>query len=118
MNENSEKSELYLLITYAPITHAHHIRESLSMTKAGTLDDGYDSYSSTTSCISRFRPLAGSNPTIGSIGHVEIVQEEKIETIVMQKYLSDTLISLEKVHPYEKPCIIVLPVNDYRFYIK
>lgn len=65
----------------------------------------------------RFRPLNGANPAIGNIGKVEVVEEEKIEVVVLKKYLKNVLQKTKEAHPYEKPYILVHKVINYEDFL-
>jgi hypothetical protein len=62
----------------------------------------------------RFRPLEGSNPHIGIQGRMELVDEVKIELVVREDVLVDSLRALRAAHPYEEPAITVSEVIDYK----
>ena len=108
---------LYNVVIFVPVTHADIIREALSDAKGGTMEDGYDSCTFSCRGLTRFRPLHGANPAIGTIGSVEIVEEERIEVTVLPKYLTQVLTAVTSKHPYEKPCILVQEVKNYVNYL-
>jgi hypothetical protein len=56
-------------------------------------------------------PLKGAHPTIGKVGKLEVVKEEKIETVCERSVLKKVLAAVKKVHPYEAPAIDVYPVE-------
>jgi hypothetical protein len=65
----------------------------------------------------RFRPLPGANPTIGSIGVVEEVAEEKIESICLEEFLTPVCDAVKAAHPYEGPAIHITRVLDYASFL-
>lgn len=100
----------YHLIIYVPVENAQAIRDVLAGGGAGQIGN-YDSCSFSILGIGRFRPLAGADPHVGSIGKVEEVEEERIEVVIpdgvdLQALLGD----IRKAHPYEEPAIHVLPM--------
>jgi len=104
----------YAIITFVPLTHADAIRQALAETHAGKLGN-YDSCSFSSKGIGRFRPLKGANPTIGKIGKIEAVEEERIEVMVevtSEKDLRKIVTALRAAHPYEEPAIHVSPLFD------
>jgi hypothetical protein len=113
IQHNTPDHDLYLVSVYVPMTRADKIRQTMAESMAGTLEDGYDSCTFSTKGTGRFRPLEGATPTIGEIGKVEAVEEEKVESVVKKDHLTNLLQNLKKMHPYEKPCIIVAPVVNY-----
>jgi hypothetical protein len=122
-----------------PETNAEAVRAALAQSKAGNIGN-YDSCSfsikgtgryllAVASChpsdptcalinfvipYCRFRPLKGSNPHIGSLGRVEVVDEVKIEVVVREDVLVNSLRALRAAHPYEEPAITVSEVIDYK----
>jgi len=70
----------------------------------------YDNCSFSMKGAGRFRPLKGSNPTIGKQGKIEEVPEERIEVVVTSHQLKGVVEAVKKVHPYEEPAIHVLPM--------
>lgn len=104
--------KLLKLVIYVDTAHADLIRQTLAQAGAGHIGK-YDSCSFSTRGIGRFRGLEGSNPTIGEVGKLEAVEEERIETICYEKDLEKILKAVRTVHPYEEPAIDIYPLlND------
>lgn len=96
----SEK--LAKLAVFVPIKDADRLRQGLSNAGAGQLEN-YKSCSFTSSGTGRFKPLKDANPTIGSIGHFEEVEEEKVEVVFPASMSSIVLKAMFAHHPYEVP---------------
>jgi len=96
--------KLYKLVVYASVANADQIRELLGKLGAGKIGN-YDYTSFSVTGTGRFRPLKGANPTIGSVGKLEEVPEERIETIVSGEILNDVVAKVRAAHPYEEPAI-------------
>ena len=92
---------LYKLAVYVPNTHVDKVKNALSDAGAGHIGN-YSHCSFTTNGIGSFKPLENTNPYIGNIGEVELVEEVKIETIVPQRILGGVISSMIKSHPYEE----------------
>lgn len=108
--------ELYYVVVYVPIDHADAIREILANNHAGEIG-AYDSCSFSTVGTGRFRPLPGATPHVGTYGKLEKVDEERIEVVVKDQYLSPALLALRDAHPYEEPAIIVMKIENYNNYL-
>jgi hypothetical protein len=61
----------------------------------------------------RFRPLADANPHIGVIGSVAVVDEVKIECVVLEENLATVVSAVKASHPYEEPAIFLSEIIDY-----
>jgi hypothetical protein len=103
---------LYHLIVYTPVSSANAVRKALAEAGAGAIG-AYDSCSFSSKGTGRFRPLKGANPTIGSVEHLEEVEEERIEVVVPKETLIRVVRAVKQMHPYEEPAIHLLPMEDY-----
>ncbi len=100
------------IAVFVPATHADKIRKALNDSGACKLGN-YDNCSFSTKGIGRFRGLEGSNPSIGKIGEIEKVEEEKIEVLCSFEKYKEVLEAVKKAHPYEEPAIDVYPLLRY-----
>ncbi len=91
----------YKLVVYAPTNNADAVRKALGDAGAGKLGNySHCSYSSIGQ--GRFLPLDGANPTIGSVGKSEIVNEERIEVTCNQDVLEKVMTAMKAAHVYEE----------------
>lgn len=97
------------LVTFVPVADAEDVRRALAAAGAGTIG-GYDSASFSTIGEGRFRPLAGAEPTIGAVGELEVVKEERIEVVMPRARRAEMVAVLLAAHPYEEPAYDVLPL--------
>lgn len=93
---------LYQLIVYVPLQNADDLKTALFDAGAGKYEN-YDRCSWQIQGMGQFRPLSGSNPTIGTHGTIEQIEEVKIETICKAEHIKEVLAALKKAHPYEEP---------------
>jgi len=103
------QEESVKLVVYVPETHADLIRETLGKAGAGKIGD-YEYCSFSVKGIGRFIPLETAHPTIGEIGKLEEVVEERIETVCYKKDLERIIAAVNKVHPYEEVAYDVYPL--------
>ena len=103
---SGENTKLFTLVVFVPVTHAGNVRAALASSGAGSLGN-YASCSFSSKGVGRFRPLPGSNAFIGEVGKVEEVEEERIETEVLEEKLQAILTAVKAAHPYEQPAIHV-----------
>lgn len=103
------QNELVKLVVYVPEMNASLVRDAMGNAGAGSVGD----YSHCTFSIKgtgRFKPLAGSNPTIGQVGELTEVVEERIETICYKKDLKKIISAIKDIHPYEEVALDVYPL--------
>lgn len=101
--------ELVKLIVYVPETHAEAVRNVLGNVGAGKIGNySYCSFSS--KGTGRFKPENGANPTIGQIGKLEEVAEEKIEVACYKEQIRKIIEAIKQVHPYEEVAIDIYPM--------
>ncbi len=99
------------LVTFVPVSAADAVRSALAAAGAGKIGD-YDAASFSGPGEGRFRPGPGANPTIGSTGELEVVDEVRIEVIVDRSARSAVLAALVTAHPYEEPAYDVIELAD------
>jgi hypothetical protein len=108
---------MYSIVIYVPVTHADAVRAALAASGAGAVGE-YDSCSFSCRGHGRFRPLSGANPFIGSAGGgVEVVEEERIETIVLDADVRRVVAAVKAAHPYEEPAFHLSAVLDYKLFL-
>jgi hypothetical protein len=99
----------YKIVVFVPVTHGDRLRQAMGEAGAGIIGN-YSHCSFTTRGIGRFRPNSGANPSIGEVGRLEAVDEERIETACPEEKLKSVLAAMRRVHPYEEPAIDVYPL--------
>nr|WP_187361211.1 Nif3-like dinuclear metal center hexameric protein [Phytoactinopolyspora mesophila] len=90
------------LIVFVPEPDAGGVLDALTAAGAGVIGN-YERCAWMTTGTGTFRPGAGANPTIGSVGAVEEVAEYRLEMVVPRRLRSDVLTALKAAHPYEEP---------------
>lgn len=101
----------YLLRTTVPATQAEEVRTAIGKAGAGQLGN-YQNCSFSLSGTGRFEPLAGVNPTIGTVDELETVSEVEIKAIVSPLHKEAVLKALVASHPYETPSYQVWPLDN------
>ncbi len=103
-------SKRYKIVVYVPADHANKLREAMGDAGAGKIGN-YSHCTFTLKGTGRFKPEEGANPTIGSVGKLEEVSEDRIETVCEEDKLQDVLNAIREVHPYEEPATDVYPIE-------
>ncbi|MDF1604180.1 Nif3-like dinuclear metal center hexameric protein [Nocardioides sp. YIM 152315] len=99
------------LTTYVPVADADALRAALADAGAGRIGD-YDHASFSSPGQGRFRPLEGAHPTIGSVGAIETVEEERVEVVLPRPRRAAVVGALLAAHPYEEPAFDVVELAD------
>lgn len=102
----------YKIVLYVPESHADQLREAIGNAGAGIIGN-YSHCTFTIKGTGRFKPLEGANPTIGEVGNLEEVSEDRIETVCEADKLEAVLKAIKDVHPYEEPATDVYPIEVF-----
>ena len=105
-------SKKYKIVVYAPESHADILREAMGKAGAGKVGN-YSHCTFSVKGVGRFKPEVGANPTIGEVGRIEEVTEERIETVCSEEKLQDVLAAINAVHPYEEPATDVYLIESF-----
>ncbi|MEQ6902050.1 Nif3-like dinuclear metal center hexameric protein [Nocardioides sp. YIM 152588] len=100
------------LTAYVPADAAAPVRAAIAEAGAGRLGD-YE-FASFTSAPgeTRFRPLEGANPMIGTVGEIETVEEVRVEAVLLRSRRAAVVSAMLAAHPYEEPAYDVSEVAD------
>ena len=98
---------LDLLIVYIPIPDTDRMLEALFAAGAGRIGN-YDSCAFVAPGAGQFRPLTGAHPTIGAVGEIERVAENRVEVSFPRSLREVVVSALRRAHPYEEPAFHVL----------
>lgn len=101
--------ERILLVFTVPVADADRVRQALGDAGAGQIGD-YSHSSFSIKGTGRFKPTKGANPTIGKVGQLEEVVEERVEIMCDKEQIKELVTVLKKVHPYEEPAIYIHPL--------
>lgn len=108
----SLRMKKYKLVVFVPVVDAEKVREAIHGAGEGKL--GNYSHCSFSSCgTGRFKPEEGAHPTIGKVGKIEEVEEERIEVLCAEEAIRDVVDAMKKAHPYEEPAYDVYALEDF-----
>ncbi|MDN5895677.1 MAG: Nif3-like dinuclear metal center hexameric protein [Nocardioides sp.] len=105
------ESPLDKLTVYVPQDAAAPVRAAISDAGAGNVGL-YDHCSFTTVGLGRFRPLEGAEPAIGSVGDLEVVDEDRLEAVLPRRMRSKVVAAMREAHPYEEPAYDISEIAD------
>ncbi len=99
---------MYKIITFVPIADAEKLRKVIGDVGACALVK-YHHASCSPKGVGRFIPGKGAHPTIGEVGKMSEVEEERIEVICEKDKVKEVVEAIRKNHPYEE-----VPLEIYR----
>ena len=97
------------IVIFVPETHADKVRQVMGDAGAGKIGN-YSHCSFSSNGRGRFLPKDGATPTIGKIGTMEIVDEERIEFVCEKSNLEKIISAMKEAHPYEEVAFDVYPI--------
>ena len=98
------------IVVYVPEANANKVRDAIGKAGGGKIGN-YSFCSCSSKGVSRFRPGEGANPTIGAVGKLEEVIEERIEVTCSRELVVEVITAIKQVHPYEEVALDVYPLE-------
>ena len=105
---------MYKLCFYVPESHLDAVKQAVFVAGAGKFGN-YDSCCWQVLGLGQYRPLAGSEPFLGQLGLLQSVSEWKVELVVADELIHDSVKALKRAHPYETPAFEVWRLSDMQF---
>ena len=102
--------ELVLFVISVPTRHADAVRAAIA--KAGGGQQGaYSHCSFSYRGTGRFQPEKGAHPSVGEVGKLEAVEEERIEVLCERSIIPAVIEAVKQAHPYEVPAYHYITVE-------
>lgn len=98
-------------IVYVPDASVDVVRDALFAAGAGHIGD-YSRCSWSVGGAGQFLPHEGASPTIGAVGSVEHVAEQRVEVVARSGLRAAVLTALRAAHPYEEPAFDVFELAE------
>ena len=99
------------IVVFVPESHSEIVRNAMGEAGAGKIGN-YTFCSFSSKGLGRFKPMEGANPTIGKVGILEEVEEERIEVICERSKLAGIIKAIKTVHPYEEVALDVYSLEE------
>jgi dinuclear metal center YbgI/SA1388 family protein len=94
-------------VVFVPSESAEVVREAVFAAGGGHIGD-YSHCSWSVPGTGQFLPHDGASPTIGTVGMIEQVPEERVEVIAPARLRGQVLAAMWAAHPYEEPAYDIL----------
>ncbi|RMB58719.1 hypothetical protein [Tessaracoccus antarcticus] len=98
---------LDVLVFYVPVADTDAVLSAVFTAGAGRIGN-YDQCAFVTEGRGQFRPLVGAHPTIGEVGKLERVVENRVELTFPRPLRQVIVAALREAHPYEEPAFHVV----------
>ena len=106
-----KKGTLLKLTTYVPGKDVNKVLEALHDAGAGSIGN-YNACSFITDGVGRFTPEEQSNPSLGTKGEAQDVEEQQLHLILQKDQEKQVLTALQKAHPYEVVAYEISNLNN------
>jgi dinuclear metal center YbgI/SA1388 family protein len=104
--------KLFKLVVFVPENSISKVADAIHL-KGGGIIGNYSHCSFRTKGMGTYKGSQESNPTIGEKGHLESVDEIRLEVMVDSWKIKNVITALLSVHPYEEVAYDIYPVlND------
>ncbi len=100
------------LCFYVPVTHLEAVKAAVFAAGAGRIGD-YEHCAWQVAGQGQFRPLAGSNPFIGTQDQLETLEEYRVEMVCDDHCIVAVVAALRAAHPYEEPAFDVIRLESF-----
>lgn len=97
------------IVIFVPTAHSDVIRKVIGDAGVGLIGN-YSHCSFSSKGTGRYKPLEGAHPTIGEVGKLEEVEEERIEFVCPKDKAKEVISAIKQVHPYEEVALDIYPL--------
>ena len=100
-----------MIVTHVPVDESDAMRKAIGLAGGGKLGK-YSFCSFSIKGLGRSLPSADANPTIGTPGQLEVIEEERIEVSCDEADAPGIVRVIRETSSYEEPAIFVYPLLD------
>lgn len=104
---------MYKLVFYVPVDQLETVKNAVFAAGAGRIGD-YEHCCWQVKGSGQFRPLVGSQPFLGTVDELEVVDEFRVEMVCEDELIRNALRALLSAHPYEEPAYDVWQLADIK----
>lgn len=107
--------KLNKIVTYVPSGHLSKLDEAVFNAGGGKIGN-YDQCRFAVSGEGTFRPTAGANPFVGTVGEREFTSEFRVEYLSPSHLSNAVLAAIQQAHPYEEVAYEIYPLLNQNPY--
>ncbi len=107
---------LYKLSVFVPYDYKDEVFNAITLNGAGSIYGNYSACGFIAEGAGLFTPNSKADPFIGSADEPQIVDEVKIETVVLKEHLNKVIDAMIQAHPYEEPAYDIIELHNKIFY--
>lgn len=98
-----------MIVVTTPPEAVERLLEAIAQAGGGIIGH-YTHCAFTSQGQGRFKPGEAAQPHVGAIGHINTVDEVRIETFCERKLAKAVMRAIRAAHPYEEPVIYWIPL--------
>lgn len=102
---------MYKLEFYVPLDQTKSVLEAIFRVGAGRIGQ-YEHCCFITKGQGQFKAMEGAHPSIGEVGKLEVVEENKVELVLHDELANNVREALIDAHPYETPAYQFFKIDD------
>ena len=106
-----KKGTLQKLVTFIPVEDTEEVMEAVHKAGAGNIGN-YSDCSFQITGKGFFRPNDAADPLIGEAGHLEVVEENRVEVVYPGHLQGPVLSTLKQVHPYDEVAYYITTLEN------
>lgn len=103
---------MYKLCVYIPVSHIESVKAAMFDAGGGKIGD-YDRCAWQVLGQGQFRPLENSNPYLGHLNQIEMVDEYRVEMVCDAPVIQTVVDAMKQAHPYEEPAYDVIRLERF-----
>ena len=106
-----KKGTLQKMVTFIPVEDTEEVMEAVHKAGAGNIGN-YTDCSFQITGKGFFRPNDEADPAIGEAGHLEVVEENRVEVLYPSHMQGKILSTLKQVHPYDEVAYYITTLEN------
>ena len=104
--------EVYKFAVFTPYDYKDQVFNAITNVGAGSLYGNYSSCGFIAEGAGLFTPLENAKPFVGEVLEPQVVDEVKIETIVLKKDINNVIKAMKEAHPYEEAAYDIIKLEN------